>query len=175
MSLGLMSAACSTNDAATSPDLPLIDPETDYSLGTGDRLRITVFSQEEVSREVEVDSAGRISLPLVGDIAVAGRSVNDVEKMIFEALTPDYFANPLVTVEVLKYRDFFILGEIAAPGPYPYRGKMTIITGVAMAGGFTYRAVEDEFIISRDGKAYRGGKETAVLPGDVIEVKERFF
>ena len=75
----------------------------------------------------------------------------------------------------MKYRDFFIIGEVATPGPYPYRGKMTVITGVAMAGGFTYRAVEDDFIIPRGGKAYRGGKETFVLPGDVIEVKERYF
>ena len=95
--------------------------------------------------------------------------------MIVDALKPDYYANPIIGVDVLTYRDFFIIGEVANPGPYSYRGNMTVITGVAMAGGFTYRAVEHEFIVSRDGKAYRGGKETAILPGDVVEVQERFF
>lgn len=175
VSLGLLFAACSTNEAAISPDLPPIDPDADYSLGVGDQLRATLYGQEDVSREVQVDSAGRITLPLVGDLHVAGRSVKEVEEMIVDALKPDYFANPIVGVEVLTYRDFFIIGEVADPGPYPYRGNMTVITGVAMAGGYTYRAVQDEFIISRDGKAYRGTKETAVLPGDVIEVKERYF
>ncbi len=175
MSLGLLSAACSTTDKAVSSDLPPIDPDAEYSLGVGDQLRVTLFGDEEVSRDVEVDSAGRITLPLVGDIDVSGRSVNKIEEMIVDALKPDYYANPIIGVEVLAYRDFFIIGEVADPGPYPYRGNMTVITAVAIAGGFTYRAVEQEFIISRDGKAYRGGKETAVLPGDVIEVNERFF
>ncbi len=106
---------------------------------------------------------------------VVGRTLKDVEKMIVEALTPDYFKNPVVSVEVLEYRNFFILGEVANPGPYPYVGKMTVITAVAMAGGFTYRAVEEEFIISRDGRRISAGKETCVFPGDVIEVRERFF
>ena len=134
-----------------------------------------MFGNEDVTREVQVDSGGRITFPLIGSFAVAGRTVRDVEAMIVDALKPDYFANPIVSVEVLTYRDFYIIGEVAAPGPYPYRGNMTIVTGVAMAGGFTYRAVTDEFMITRDEKSYCGRKETAVLPGDVIEVKERFL
>lgn len=175
ISLGLLPTACSTDSTAVSSDLPSIDRDAEYSLGVGDRLRVTLFGDEQVSREVEVDSGGRITLPLIGDIDAAGRSTNEVRDMIVDTLKPDYYANPMIGVEVLEYRDFFIIGEVADPGPYPYRGKMTVITGVAMAGGFTYRAVEDEFIISRDGKAYRGGKENLVLPGDVIEVKERYF
>jgi len=106
---------------------------------------------------------------------VPGRTVDEVGVMVVDALSPDYFQNPVVSTEVLTYRDFFIIGEVAKPDPYPYVGKMTVITGVAMAGGFTYRAVEDEFIISRGAKTYCGRKETAVVPGDVIEVQERFF
>jgi len=173
--LGSLFTACSTNDASNSCDLPAIDPDAEYGLGVGDRLRVTVFGQETLSGEFAVDSAGRITLPLIGGLLVTGRNVDEVEKMIIDALTPDYFQNPVVSVEVLIYRDFFIIGEVATPGPYPYRGKMTVITGVAIAGGFTYRAVKDEFIISRDGNSYCGGKDTVVLPGDVIEVQERFF
>jgi polysaccharide export outer membrane protein len=95
--------------------------------------------------------------------------------MMVAALTPDYFRNPVVSIEVLEYRDFFILGEVANPGAYPYVGKMTVITAVAMAGGFTYRAVEDEFLLQHDGQQIHAGKETCVLPGDVVQVRERFF
>ena len=100
---------------------------------------------------------------------------NDVDQMIFDGLTPEYFRNPIVTAEIISYRDFYIIGEVANPGHFPYVGGMTVITAVAMAGGFTYRAAEDEFAISRGGQQIRGGKRTAVLPGDVIEVEERFF
>jgi polysaccharide export outer membrane protein len=175
MGLGFMAAACSTNNAVLSPEVTAGCQVEEYRLGTGDGLRITVFTQEEVSREVEVDSSGRITLPLVGDLLAMGRTLDEVEQMIFDALTPEYFRNPVVTAEIINYRDFYIIGEVANPGPYPYVGKMTVITAVAMAGGFTYRAVEDEFIIQRDGQQIRAGKETCALPGDVIEVRERFF
>ena len=175
MGLGFIVAACSTKNAVVSPEVAADCQDDGYRLGTGDQLRITLFGQEDISREVEVDSAGRITLPLIGDILVIGRTLKDVEKMIVEALTPDYFRNPVVSVEVLEYRNFFILGEVANPGPYPYVGKMTVITAVAMAGGFTYRAVEDEFLIQRDGQQIHAGKETCVLPGDVVQVRERFF
>jgi len=175
MGLGFMAAACSTSNPVVSPEAAAACQDEEYRLGTGDQMRITVFGQEDLSREVEVDSAGRITLPLIGDFLVVGRTLKDVEEMIVEALTPDYFKNPVVSVEVIEYRNFFILGEVADPGPYPYVGKMTVITAVAMAGGFTYRAVEEEFIISRDGRRISAGKETCVFPGDVIEVRERFF
>jgi polysaccharide export outer membrane protein len=175
MCLGFMAAACSTNNATVSGEAAAVCQDDAYRLGTGDGLRITVFGQEDLSREVEVDSAGRITLPLIGDFLVVGRTLKDVEKMMVEALTPDYFRNPVVSVEVIEYRDFFILGEVANPGPYPYVGKMTVITAVAMAGGFTYRAVEDEFLLQHDGQQIHAGKEACVLPGDVVQVRERFF
>ncbi len=173
--LSFLAAACSSNTAVVLPEATPAGPAEEYRLGTGDNLRINVFAQEELSREVEVDSAGRITLPLVGDLLVVGRTVNEVEQMIFDALTPDYFRNPVVSIEVLEYRDFFIIGEVANPGPFPYSGGMRVINAVAMAGGFTYRAVEDEYVIQRDGRAIAAGKETPVRPGDVIEVEERFF
>lgn len=176
MCLGFMAAACSSNGAAVSPEVAPANQDDEYRLGTGDQLRITVFGHEDLSMEaVEVDSAGRLTLPLVGDLIVVDRTLKDVEQMIVEALSPDYLTNPVVSAEVLEYRDFFIIGEVATPGPYPYRGKMTVITAVALAGGFTYRADEDEFVISRSGQRIAAGKETLVLPGDVIEVAERFF
>jgi len=172
--LGFLAAACSSNSGTLVPE-EAVDPDAEYHLGVGDQLRVTIFGQPDLSGEFEVDSSGRITMPLVGDLRVVNTSVNDVEDMIVNVLSPDYLQNPVVSVEVLTYRDFFIIGEVANPGPYAYVGKMTVITAVAMAGGFTYRAVEDEFIISRDGRQFAGRKESPVLPGDVIEVQERFF
>ncbi len=152
--------------------------DAEYTLGTGDILRVTVFGHEDLSGEFEVDSAGRIALPLVGDVLVVERSLEDVENLIVAALKPDYLKNPQVSVEIINYRPFYIIGEVANPGSYPYVGGMRVINAVAMAGGFTYRAKEDDLLITRangDGQQESVGQETLVFPGDVIEVPERFF
>ena len=157
---------------------PAASQEDEYSLGTGDRLRINVFGQVDLSGEFEVDSAGRISLPLVGDLLVVNRTLDNVKRMIVSALQPDYLKNPQVGVEIISYRPFYIIGEVANPGSYPYVGGMRTINAVAMAGGFTYRAKQKDLLITRargHGKQERAGQETQVFPGDVIEVPERFF
>ena len=157
---------------------PAVSQDYEYSLGTGDFLRVTVFGHEDLSGEFEVDSAGRISLPLIGDLLVVNRSLDNVEQLIVSALKPDYLKNPQISVEIIGYRPFYIIGEVANPGSYPYVGGMRVINAVAMSGGFTYRAVEDDLLITRakgNGKQERVGQGTPVLPGDVIEVEERFF
>jgi uncharacterized protein involved in exopolysaccharide biosynthesis len=162
--------------AGVLPQVPSASANEDYRLGTGDQLRITVFGHEDLSMEsVNVDSAGRITLPLAGDLTVDSRTQKEVEEAIAAALSPRYLKNPVVSVEVLEHRDFYIIGEVADPGPYPYSGGMRVINAIAMAGGFTYRAVEDEFVIQRDGREIAASKDTPVRPGDVIEVEERFF
>lgn len=157
---------------------PALGQENEYSLGTGDRLRINVFRQLNLSGEFEVDSAGRITLPLVGGVLVVNRSLDDVRQLIVSALKPDYLKNPQVGVEVISYRPFYIIGEVANPGSYPYVGGMRAINAVAMAGGFTYRAKQKDLLLTRargDGKEERAGQGTLIFPGDVIEVPERFF
>ena len=157
---------------------PAVSQDYEYSLGTGDLLRVTVFGHEDLSGEFEVDGAGRISLPLIGDLLVGNGSLDNVEQLIVSALKPDYLKNPQISVEIISYRPFYIIGEVANPGSYPYVGRMRVINAVAMAGGFTYRAVEDELLITRakgNGKQKHVKQETPVFPGDVIEVAERFF
>jgi polysaccharide biosynthesis/export protein VpsN len=174
--LSLTAAACSSNTAVVSSAPATTDQSNEYRLGTGDRLQVTVFGHDDLSaKDIEVGSGGRISLPLVGELPVVGHTTNEVETMIVSALSPNYLTNPVVSVDVIKYRDFYIIGEVANPGHYPYVGGMRAINAVALAGGFTYRAVEDEFIISRNGEQFRGGQGTPVYPGDVVEVTERFF
>ena len=157
---------------------PAFSQDYEYSLGTGDGLRVTVFGHEDLSGEFEVDSSGRVTLPLIGDLLVVSRTLDNVEQLIVSALKPDYLKNPQVSVEIISYRPFYIIGEIASPGSYPYVGGMRVINAVAMAGGFTYRAVEDDLLITRakgNGKQEQVRQGTPVFPGDVIKVAERFF
>lgn len=150
-----------------------------YRLSAGDRVLITVFGHEDLSGEFEINGADVISMPLISDVKAAGLTVNELEAAIVDALKPNYLRNPIVSVEVVNFRPFYIIGEVVNPGSYPYTNRMTVINAVAVAGGFTYRAKKSKLIIRRDD-----GNETSeidvdldtiVLPGDVIEVPERFF
>ncbi len=150
-----------------------------YTLGTGDRVRVTVFGEPDLSGEFEIDATGKISMPLVGDIKIGGLPMRDAEKAIAQTLAQGYLANPRVNVEVLNYRPFYIIGEVNAPGSYPYINGMSVLTAVAVAGGYTYRAREDRVVITRANdpqrREARAAPDTPVLPGDIIKVPERFF
>lgn len=150
-----------------------------YRLDSGDRIRVTVFGHDDLSGEYEVGSAGGVSFPLVGEIQVKGKSLREAEELFAEALRPDYLKNPRVAVEVLNYRPFYIIGEVQSPGSYPYVNGMRVVNAIALAGGFSYRADEDDLYITRgdDPTSTRieANQNTLVYPGDVIEVTERFF
>jgi len=152
---------------------------TDYVLGAGDRVAVTVFRHTDLSGEFEVDHGGNIGLPLVGQIPAAGRTAPQVAAAITARLQPDYLKNPRVSVQVLSYRPFYIIGEVKTPGSYPYVSGLTVLQAVALAGGYTYRAREDKLLIQRaddpSGAKRPAGGGDAVLPGDVIEVRERYF
>ena len=150
-----------------------------YKLGSGDKVRVTVFGHEDLSGEFEVDGSGNVSLPLIRNVKAEGMTVGQLAQEIAERLSPDFLVNPRVSVEVLTYRPFYIYGEVTKPGSYPYVNGMKVVNAVAMAGGFTYRARTSKVRILRADDPSRtpkdADKDTAVLPGDVIEVPERYF
>ena len=150
-----------------------------YTLATGDRLRIIVFGQENLSNIYAVDSAGRISMPLIGSVAVGGMSTAQAARTIEARLREGYLREPKVTVEIEAYRPFFILGEVTTSGQYPFVNGMTVQTAVAIAGGFSPRAEKYSAEITR-----RVGDDVVtvtvpmiypVRPGDTVVVKERWF
>jgi protein involved in polysaccharide export with SLBB domain len=153
--------------------------DPNYRLGAGDSVRVTVFGQPDLSGTFQIDGSGKVALPLVGNVDAGGLSAGDFEKHIISALKPDYLQDPRVSVEVMTYRPFYIVGEVKNPGNYPYTNGMTVINAVAMAGGFTYRAKDEDFEIKRAGQgskeAEEATQETLVHPGDVITVPERWF
>lgn len=150
-----------------------------YRLGPGDKVRVTVFGDDQLSGEFQVDANGAIAMPLIGDVDAGGRTTNELATAVTEKLSKDYLKNPKVSVEVIDYRPFFILGEVRNPGSYPYVNGMRVMNAIALAGGFTYRAREGRMKINRDvdGQMQEldADQATVVLPGDVIEVPERFF
>ena len=158
---------------------PAAADEAAYKLGAGDQIKVTVFGQEDLSGQFLVDGTGIISLPLIGNVRAGNVTTRELEEAIVDKLKPDYLKNPRVSVEVLNYRPFYIIGEVKNPGSYPYVSGMSIVNAVALAGGFTYRAREDRIFITRGADQTRTKQEatrdTVVLPGDVIEVPERFF
>jgi polysaccharide export outer membrane protein len=150
-----------------------------YKLGSGDKVRVTVFNEKELSGDFEVSDQGKVALPLIGAVKIGGLTISEAEALITEKYGKDYLVNPRVTVEVLNYRPFFILGEVKNPGSYPYAGGMMILNAIALAGGYTPRADRGDILIKRanDPKKdeQRVHEDAVVLPGDVIRVPERFF
>ena len=151
----------------------------DYTLGTGDRLRVTVFGHTDLSGEFELDGSGKISMPLIGQVEALDLTTNELENRIVERLDGDYILNPRVSAEVINYRPYYILGEVSRPGEFPYTSGITVLNAVAAAGGFTYRANRKKVYIksvgSLDEVAYELTTTTIVKPGDTIRIDERIF
>jgi len=150
-----------------------------YRLGSGDRIVVTVFGHEDLSGEFELDGEGRIALPLVGEVALAHRLLREAEALVAGRLTPDYLVNPRVSIQVANYRPFYILGEVKQPGSYPYVNGLTVVQAVAIAGGYTYRARQSRISVQRalapERRQEPAAPDTVVLPGDIVNVPERYF
>lgn len=175
----VMIAGCSAGGPAM-PDLPIDSASTaGYRLGHGDRVLVAVYGQQELTGEHTIDGAGNIAMPLIGTVQAGGGTSADLEVAIAERLSPEYLNDPKVTVQMLAYRPFYIIGEVKDPGSYQYVDGMVVMNAVALASGFTYRAREDEFYITRDIDPDRrrriANPNSPVLPGDLITVRERYF
>lgn len=183
----LLLAGCATSSGPATPvaAAPAIEASTEpslapaYTLGSGDQLRIIVFGEENLSGEFFVDGAGMVSLPLVGEVPAAGKTVAEFRSVLEERLADGYLNDPRVSAEVLNYRPFYILGEVEESGEYPYTDGLTVMNAVARAGGFTYRANTRVVFIKRaDTNAEVEVPLNAtlrVMPGDTIRIAERFF
>ena len=150
-----------------------------YHLSAGDRVRVGVFGEPALSGEFDVSVAGTLALPLVGDVKAVSLTPSELQKAIAAAYADGYLRNPRVSTEVLRYRPFYILGEVNKPGEYPYSSGLTVMNAVATANGFTYRADTHHVFVRHPGAATEQrldlGSSTAVAPGDTIRIKERYF
>jgi polysaccharide biosynthesis/export protein len=155
--------------------------ETDgpYLLDTGDRLRIFVYGQPNLSRQYIVDHEGKIAVPLIGEVSARAKTTSQLQSVIRSRLGAQYVKDPQVTVDVQQNRPFFIYGEVKTAGQYPYVSGMTVETAIAIAGGFTDRASERKYRITRRINGLVDQIEApgdyVVKPGDTVYVFERFF
>ena len=151
-----------------------------YKLGSGDKLKLVVYGENDLGGEYLVDGAGQVQLPLLGQIPAAGMSVHDFEAAVGSKFVSEgYLKDPRVSVEVENYRPFYIIGEVKSPGQYPYVNGMNALNAVALAGGYTYRADDKDVYIRRNGSSKEqeapADQTTKINPGDIIRVDERIF
>lgn len=150
-----------------------------YRLGTGDKLKVTVYGEEDLSGEFLVDGSGQVQLPLVGQVKAASLTIHEFVAEVTNSLKEGYLKDPKVSVEVLNYRPFYIIGEVNKPGEYPFENGLNVLGAIALAGGYTYRANDSDVYVRRAGKDKEeelpASANTKVYPGDIIRIAERLF
>jgi polysaccharide export outer membrane protein len=166
--------------ATTAAPVPVpIRHDAGYKLDAGDKLRVVVYGQEGLTNTYAIDAGGSITMPLIGQVPARGRTPASLAAEISAKLRNGYIREPSVAVEIESYRPFFILGEVAAPGQYPYVPNMTVESAVAIAGGFSPRAKRDMVTLTHtdaSGAArYAVPLGTSLGPGDTVLVGERWF
>ncbi len=166
----------SSSGLSREPDPAL---ERVYRVGIGDRLKIVVFGEPDLSGEFEVGAGGAISMPLLGDLPAKGQTVQQLSSSLTQRLDDGYLKDPKVSIQVLNYRSFFVHGEVKGGGELTFKNGLTIGDAIAMAGGYSYRADQTFVYLRREGgaeaEAIALDAPIPVLPGDNIQVPERFF
>jgi polysaccharide export outer membrane protein len=155
------------------------DASLPYQLASGDRLRVIVFGQDQLTNSYAIDGAGNLSMPLIGSVRAQSLTTAEVAAALEQRLRQGYLRDPKVSVEVEAYRPFFVLGEVGIAGQYPYVNGLTAQNAIAIAGGFTPRGYQATVDLTRveDGRSVTASVPLTfpVRPGDTITVRERFF
>ena len=174
---GLMLAACASYKPLNPAFHAVISKP--YTLDSGDVLRVTVFDQDNLTNTYAVDKGGYISLPLVGKVAARGTTTAKLERNIAGKLKQGFIRDPDVSVEIDTYRPFFIMGEVGSAGQYVYVPGMTVQNAIAIAGGFSSRAEQEDADVTRhvNGEIITGRVKISdpIMPGDTIFIRERLF
>ncbi len=172
-------SALAVEDNAGTASEKASDAANALELRPGNKIKLTVFGEEDLSGTFEVDATGALSLPLIGNVHAAGLEPSEIEQLVTDKFKEGYLVNPRVSIEVLNYEPVFILGEVNKPGSYPYVDGITVIDAVALGGGFTTRARKSsmEIIRQKNGKKteMEAVNSTLVYPGDTVQIEERLF
>ncbi len=150
-----------------------------YKLGSGDKIQIIVYGEEDLTTEITIDKSGVISFPFLKDIQVVDLSVKELERVIYQGLLGDYLISPQVSVSVVQYRPFYIHGQVNRPGGYPYQENLTFDKAIAVAGGLSIRASKSDWEITRkvNGEVVtiEANVATQIMPDDIIKIEQSFF
>jgi protein involved in polysaccharide export with SLBB domain len=179
---GALATGCANPNLVSGPQYATRPPQKVvnriYRIGVGDKLKVSVFGEDNLSGQFEVSAIGQVSMPLIGEMPAKGLAVHEFRESIARKLSDGYLKNPRVTVEILNYRPIFIHGEVKNAGEFPYKNGISLRDAIAMAGGYTYRANQGYLYIGREGEpdvAIRTPTDVPILPGDNIRIPERFF
>ena len=163
----------------TALENDVVPGANEYKLGTGDKIRIQVYNEDDLYLEARVNDSGIISYPFLGTLKVRGLTPVQIEDVITSKLKGDYLVNPKVSVDIIEYRQFYVNGEVQAPGGFPFQPGITVRKAISVAGGFRERASKEKIFIIResspDKKAVKVDLDEKVAPGDIITVEESFF
>lgn len=180
--LAVLVSACATVGGETIASGPRYSDQVvddGYLLGVGDRVRVTVYREENLSGEFPVGPAGTISVPLIGAVPVTEQTADSVAQAIRTRLADGYLKDPRVNVELITLRPYFILGEVDQPGRYEFASGLTALNAIATAGGFTPRSEKRVLYIREAGsegeRAYQLTADLRIWPGDTLRVGERLF
>lgn len=164
---------------AITPNRGFAQDLAQYRLSADDVISVTVFNEPDLSlKDARVSSTGSISMPLIGQVAVKGLTLTEVEQEIHRMYLGDYLKKPDISVSIVEYRQFYVNGEVDKPGGFSFREGMTVERAITLAGGFTGRAAKDKIFIVRentDGRPIPAKLTTLIRPGDVVTVEESFF
>ena len=164
--------------AADAPEQPVPTPavSSEYQVGPGDGLEVTVIGNVDLSRIPTVQTNGAIVLPLLGEVQVAGLTVGEIQRKVTNLLEKDYLVKPQVVVKVTQFNSQFVtlVGEVNQPGRKPLRGRSRLIDILVAAGGFTPRA-SGEVVISRADGTFPGGERRLQirLSGGTLTVQDQ--
>ncbi len=179
--LCLALASCSSTRTSGDPALAGAEEAIkveDFKLASGDKIHLSVFGEDTISGDYDVDTEGFISVPLAGMVKADGLRKVDLGKAVSANLA-GLLRSPRVTVTIVSFRPFYILGEVEKPGEYQFRSGLNVASAMAIAGGATYRASKDAVLIQRGGigdfKEYSMSPAIKVYPGDLLKIPQRFF
>ncbi|EWH09102.1 polysaccharide export protein [Catenovulum agarivorans DS-2] len=149
-----------------------------YKLAAGDTVSIHVYGQDDLSVTSKIDKSGSIKYPFIGKVPLAGKTTDQVNQFITQALMDGYLVNPEVHVYVSSYRPFYIHGQVKKPGAFAYQPELTLSKAIALAGGLTERASSTWILkrtINNQNKSIKADEQTEILPGDIITIEQSFF
>lgn len=185
MLAGLAASACSGSNAQFASEVELRrlsaagHPETAYRLNIGDKVKVVVFGEQELSGTFDVNASGNLAMPLSGEIPARGRTLAEVRQAIVHRLSQGYLRNPRLSLEIATYRPIYVHGEVRTGGEFAYKTGLRLSDAVAMAGGYSYRANESYVLLRREGEPAELKialpSPVTVMPGDNIRVPERMF
>ena len=172
-------AGCETTPTDSASVESAVEPVSEYKIAPGDVLNIVIYGHDDLSGDFTVDAEGSISMPLVNQVTAIGMSTSELESQLIDMLQPDYLRNPDVSIKLTSYRPIYVLGEVQNAGSYPYQPNMSVLSAIALAGGYTYRASRSKLVVVRGDdesrQEFKIAENATLRPGDTLIIRQRFF